>query len=63
MDVSSTLSFFMRCRPMPTPGASSKVLCETAMQVRAKAGPAQKPNINRTPYGNHQSGPQADSGE
>ena len=43
------------------PGPHTKVSCETAMKVRAKAGPAQKPNINRTPYGNHQSGPQADS--
>ena len=63
MDVSSALSFIMRCRHMPEPVASSKVLNEMTMKGRAKAGPAQKPNINRTPYGNHQSGPQADSGE
>jgi len=63
MDVSSALSFIMRCRHMPEPGASSKVSNEMTMKGRAKAGPAQKPNINRTPHGNQQSGPQADSGE
>ena len=63
MDVSSALSFITRCRHMPEPGASSKVSCEMAMKGRAKAGPAQKLTINRTPRENHQRGPQADSGE